>query len=89
MPPKPRNSVPPPPSQQRPLSVLRVLRDDVDHAVDRVGAPQRGAWPADDFDPIDVLQERILDVPKHPGEQRRIDRPPVYQHQQFVGESRC
>ena len=71
--------------QESALSVLRIFGRDVDHSVDRVGAPQGGTRPADDFNPVDVLQERILRVPEHAGVQRRIDRAPVDQHQHFIG----
>ena len=72
--------------QENPLSVLGLLGDDVDDPVDRVGPPLRGPRSADDFNPIDVFQERILRVPKHSRVQRRIDRAPVDQHQHFVGQ---
>src|SRR5690606_15015431 len=48
-------------------------RDDVDNAVDRIGAPKRGAWPADHFDALDILEQRALHFPEHAGEQRRVE----------------
>src|SRR5438552_1858606 len=57
--------------EQESLRVLGVLRDDVDHAVDRVGAPQGGPGTTDDLDPVDVLQWDLLHIPEDTGEQRR------------------
>ena len=68
-----------------PRGVLRVPPDDVDHAVDGVRAPQRGPGAQDDLDALDLAERHILDVPEHPGEERRVDRPAVDQHQQLVG----
>jgi len=68
------------------LGVLGALGEDVDHAVDRVGAPQRATWTADDLDAVDVVQQGVLRVPIDAGVQRGVDRPPVDHHQQLVGE---
>ena len=62
-----------------------MARDDVDDAVDGVGAPQRRARPADDLDAIDVAEDVVLHVPEDAGEERRVDRAPVDHHQQLVG----
>jgi hypothetical protein len=64
--------------------VARVARDDVDDAVDGVGAPQRCAGTADDLDAIDVLEHVVDRVPEHAGEERRIDRPPVHHDKELV-----
>ena len=37
-------------------------------------------------DAVHILQHRILHVPKHTREQRRIHAAPVNQHEQFVGK---
>ena len=61
---------PPPSCSERPLRVARVSRDDVDDAVDGVGAPERGARPANHLDAIDVAENVVLHVPEDAGEQR-------------------
>src|SRR3954453_8910290 len=48
------------------------LGDDVDHAIDGIGPPQRGAGSADHLDPVDVFQHRVLEFPEHAGKQRRV-----------------
>ena len=71
---------------QRILGVRRVAGDDVDDAVDRVGAPQRGARPADHLDLLHIVQHQILDLPEHPREHRIVHAAAVDQHQLFIGE---
>ena len=68
------------------LGVAGFAGDDVDDAVDRIGAPERGARAADHLDALDVLGRDRLHVPVDAGEQRRVDAAPVDQHQQLVGE---
>jgi len=46
--------------------VFRVLRDHVDHAIDRVGAPQCCPWSADDLDPVHV-RETSQNTPEKSG----------------------
>src|SRR5260370_1274534 len=68
------------------LSVLRTLRDDVDHPVHRIGAPDRPTRSADHLDALHVLQHHVLYVPKHSIEERCVDAPTVNQDQQGLGE---
>ena len=72
--------------QQQALGIPGRPGDDVDHSIDRVGAPERRARATDHFDPLDIFQQRVLHVPVHAGEQRRIDAAPIHQDQKFVGE---
>ena len=58
--------------------------DYVDHAVHRIGAPQRCARAADHLDPVDIFEQRILGVPEHAREQRRVDSAPVDEDQKLV-----
>ena len=74
--------------QHAALGLARGPGDDVDHAVDRVGAPQRRARPADHLDAVDVLRQHLLHVPVDAAEQRRIDAAAVDQDQQLVGQAR-
>jgi hypothetical protein len=68
------------------LSLFGGAGDDVDHPVDRIGAPQGGAGTADHLDTLDVLGQDVLHVPVDALEQGRIDRAAIDQHQQLVGE---
>ncbi len=68
-----------------PLSVSCGPGRDVDHAVDGVRAPQRGARSANDLDALDVFEKHVLDVPENAGEQRRIDTSSVREHEQLIG----
>src|SRR5665213_898872 len=54
------------------FAVGRTASDDVDHAIDGIGAPQRAARTADDFDAGDVFEKVVLDVPEDAGEQGGI-----------------
>ena len=66
---------------QHPLGQSGVLGDDVDHTVHRIRPPDRAARPPNDFDPVDVVHQRILNFPVRAVEQRREYRAPVDQHQ--------
>src|SRR5882724_9224258 len=70
---------------QKPLRVFCAFGDDVDNPINGVGAPERAAWAADHFDPINVVQKRVLNVPKHTGVKRRIDASAIHQYQKLVG----
>src|SRR5690349_21302671 len=45
------------------LAILRVFGDDINDAIHRVGAPQRAAWTANHLDPVNVLEQDILNIP--------------------------
>src|SRR5947208_15146647 len=66
------------------LGVLRVFRADVDHAVDRVCAPERRTRPADNFELLDVRHEGALHIPENAGEERRVETATVHQDLKFV-----
>ena len=67
------------------LCVLRVLGNDVDHAVHRVGAPHGRARTADHLDTLDIFEHRVLKLPVDSGEERCVDAASVDQHEQLVG----
>ncbi len=69
------------------LNVEGRAGDDVDHAIDCVGTPDRRPRPADHLDAGHVLQGQPQRFPHHTGKQRRIDAAPIDQHQQLVGEA--
>jgi hypothetical protein len=54
---------------------------DVDDAIDGIGAPQRSAGTADDFDAVQIGQQHILRVPKHACVERCVNRTAVDEHQ--------
>src|SRR5574337_367014 len=66
------------------LGRLCLFGDDVDHAIDRIGAPESPTRTADNLDPIDILKEGVLHVPDDPSEQRRVHGPPVYENQELI-----
>jgi len=82
----PRSRFPAPSLGERAARLGGAARDHVDHAVHRIGAPQRGAGTADHLDAIDVVEQRVLRIPEHAGEERRVDRAAVDQHQELVAD---
>jgi len=69
------------------LCLLRTFRDDVDDTVDGVGSPQRAAWTSNDFNPRNVLDQRVLDFPIDAGEERSIHAAAVDHHEQLVAKA--
>src|SRR5262249_9008067 len=63
------------------------FRDDVDDAVDSIGAPECAAGAANDLDPLDLLDRQVLGFPVDAAGVRRVDAPPVDQDQQPVGKA--
>src|SRR5207302_8501613 len=59
--------------QQAALCLGGIARNDIDHAVHRIRAPQGRAGSADHLDALDVLQRYVLEIPGHTVEKRRID----------------
>ena len=59
--------------------------DDVDDAIDGVGAPHRTGRAVQHLDALDGVQRHALGLPDHARVERRIDAAPVHQHQQLVG----
>lgn len=73
-------------AEQCALSLLGFLGDDVDDAVDRIGAPKGPGWSSNHFDAVDVFQHDVLGIPEHAGVLGVVDAAAVDQHEQFVGE---
>ena len=72
------------------LKALRLrsrARDDVDHAIDSIDAPERSAGSADNLDALDLLERNSLLFPKHARKDRRVDVPSVHHDQQLGGET--
>ena len=74
--------------RQKPARRLRrAFRRDIDDPVHRVRAPERRAGTADDFDALDVFHHHILRIPKNAGKKRCVHRPPIDQHEEFIGKN--
>src|SRR6185312_13941575 len=69
--------------------ILRILRNDVDDAIDCVSSPYGSARASNDFDSVDVFKQRVLNLPIDAGKERRINAAPVDQHQKGLGEFAC
>ncbi len=61
--------------------------DNVDYPVDRIGAPQGRAGPADDLDALHVFQHSVLCLPVDTGEGGIIDAAAIDEHQELVGKA--
>src|SRR4030088_904665 len=72
---------------ERSLSILGALRDDVDYSIYGVRSPDSPTWSADDFNPVDVLQQRVLNFPIHAAEEGRINASAVDQHEYRAGKA--
>ena len=70
---------------RQPLGFARGFGDDIDHAIDGIGAIQRPARPADHFDARHIGQRHIDILPEHAGGKRRIHAASVHQNQKLVG----
>src|SRR5207248_8400012 len=66
------------------LRVTRVLGNDVDDPIDRVGAPQGSAGAANYLDALNVFQRQILQIPVNAPKLGGVDTAPIYQHQHLV-----
>ncbi len=55
------------------MTVFRVLGDDVDYTIYSIRSPDCAAGAANDFDPIYVFKQHILEFPIDAGKKRRID----------------
>src|SRR5216683_422971 len=68
------------------MSILGVFGDDVDDGIDGICSPDGSARASDDFDPFNILEQCVLDLPINTGEQRRINAPAVDYHEYRSGQ---
>ncbi len=68
-------------AQEKPLSLRSVLGDDIDDAVDGIGAPHGAARAADNLDAVDIVERHVDHLPRNAGAYRLIDAAAVDQHQ--------
>src|SRR5579862_2347801 len=65
--------------QQSSLSVLRALRNNVDHAVHGVRSPDGSTRSTNHLDPVDVFHHYVLNVPVRTCKKRGVNGPAVDQ----------
>lgn len=65
----------------RAVRLASVLGDDVDYAIDRVRSPDGSTRSANHLYPVDIGQHRVLHLPVGSGQQRRVNRTAVDEHQ--------
>src|SRR5712692_6963010 len=70
---------------ERSMGVVGVLGDDIDHGVDGICSPDGAARASDDFDPFDILEQCVLDLPINAGEERSVNAPSIDKHQYRSG----
>src|ERR1700756_4484805 len=68
------------------VSILSVLGNNVDHTIDSVRSPDRSARAANHFDPLDIFQQYVLNIPINPREKRSVDAAAINQYQYRLGE---
>src|SRR5207245_1032911 len=54
---------------ERSMRIFGTLGDDIDHSVNRICSPDSSARSPDDFDPLDILEQGVLDLPKNRSEE--------------------
>ena len=63
------------------VRIFCAFGDDVDDPVDSICAPDGTAGSPDDFDPVDILEQCVLDLPINAGKKRRVNGPAVDEHE--------
>src|ERR1700730_620630 len=66
--------------------IFGALGDDIDHSVDSICSPNGAARAADDFDPLDILEHGVLNLPINPGVQWCVNGSPVNKHEYVAGK---
>src|SRR6267143_2678602 len=66
---------------QRSMGLLSSFGDDIDYRVHGIRSPDGTAWASDDFDPVDILKQCVLDLPINTCEQRRVHAPAIDKHE--------
>src|SRR5690349_2947696 len=66
--------------------ILGALSDDVDHSVDGVCSPDRATRSANDFDPVNILRHRVLNLPINSGVDWCVNGSSVDKHEYVSGE---
>src|SRR5260370_8208936 len=66
--------------------IFGVFGDDIDHSVDSVCSPNRTARATDDFDPLNILKHRVLNLPINSSEEWCVNGSAVDKHEYISGE---
>src|SRR4029077_15232245 len=66
--------------------IFGVVVDVMDHSVDRSCSPKGGARAGDDFDPLDILEHGVLNLPINPSVQWRVNGSAVNKHEYVAGK---
>src|ERR1700731_263957 len=67
------------------MSIFSAFGDDIDDSVYGVCSPDGSTWAPNDFDPLNILEQCVLDLPIDTCEQRRVNAPAVDKHQYRPG----
>src|SRR5262245_17793995 len=71
---------------EKSLRLFCALGDDIDYSIDSVRAPQSAARSTNHLYPINIFQQRVLNIPEYSGKQWCINRAAIHQDQKFVCE---
>src|SRR6266853_4782882 len=63
------------------MGVFGILSDDVDDPIYGVRSPNGASRPPDDFNPVHIFEQRVLNLPINPGKQRRVNRSSIDEHE--------
>src|SRR5437762_4058718 len=63
------------------MSIFSALGDDIDDGVNGICSPDGSTRAPDDFDPLNILEQCVLDLPIDTCEQGRVNAPAVNKHQ--------
>src|SRR5882762_1020972 len=66
-------------------SILGVFSNDIDYSVDGVCSPNGSTRAPNDFDPLNILEQCVLDLPIDTCEQRGVNAAAVDKHQYRSG----
>src|SRR4030088_1163421 len=72
---------------ERSFRLPGVFGNDVDDSVDGVRSPDRPARSANDFNPVDVFEQRVLNFPVHAGEKWRVHAAAVDEYEHRPGKT--
>ena len=63
--------------QQRPISLFGIFGNDVYNGIDSVCSPDGASGSSDDFNALNILEQCVLNLPVHSGEERRVNGPTI------------
>src|SRR5579885_2092672 len=66
------------------LAAVRRFRDHVDHSINGVGAPECTPWTTNHFNPVDIFQGNVLQVPENTAKRWTVNAASINQHQHLA-----